>query len=143
MSASKASRESRAPSSSRTRRATRWSSSLSAIPTPCSITEDQPMNSFDIGRELTAIAIGMDKFETSQPVGATPMGGDGLVPIYLGGDSIPPKTYADADGMQADLPRLAEAVAMLPAGPRQVFLQDMVRSLRVAAKMLGGMTPSF
>ena len=101
------------------------------------------MNSFDIGRELTAIAIGMDKFETSQPAGATPMGGDGLVPIYLGGDSIAPKVYAGADQMKADLTRLAEEVAKLPAGPRRTFLEDMVRSLRVAAKMLGGMTPSF
>ena len=101
------------------------------------------MDSFAIGRELTAIAIGMDKYETSRPVGSTPMGGDGLVPIYLGGDSIAPKVYADADQMKADLTRLDEAAAALPPGPRQVFLQDMLKSLRVVARMLGGVTPSF
>ncbi|MEQ1771020.1 MAG: hypothetical protein ABL879_14395 [Devosia sp.] len=101
------------------------------------------MNSFEIGRELTAVTVGMDKFETSRPVGTTPMGGDGLVPIYLGGDRIAPRSYSNADEMKADLSRLAEEVTKLPMGPRRVFLEDMVKSLRVVAKMLGGITPSF
>lgn len=101
------------------------------------------MDSFEIGRELTAIALGMDGFERSRPAGSTPMGGDGLVPIYLGGDAIPPRAYSDAEAMRADLARLDEAAALLPAGPRQVFLQDMLRSLRVAVRMLDGISPSF
>ena len=101
------------------------------------------MDSFAIGRELTAIALGVDAFERSRPAGSTPMGGDGLVPIYLGGDSVPPKTYNDAEAMRADLARLDEATAGLAAGPRQVFLQDMLRSLRVAVRMLDGISPSF
>lgn len=101
------------------------------------------MDSFEIGRDLTAIAIGMDAFERSRPHGSTPMGGDGIVPIYLGGDSIPPRTYRDAETMRADLTRLDEATAKLPAGPRRVFLEDMLRSLRVAVRMLDGISPSF
>lgn len=101
------------------------------------------MDSFEIGRELTAITLGMDAFERSRPEGTTPMGGDGIVPIYLGGNTIPPKTYSDAEAMRADLARLDDATVKLPAGPRQVFLQDMLRSLRVAARMLDGISPSF
>ena len=101
------------------------------------------MNSFEIGRELTAIALGMDAFERSRPEGETPMGGDGIVPIYLGGDSIPPKIYADAGQMRADLATLDAATAALPAGPRHAFLEDMLKSLRVAVRMLDGISPSF
>ncbi|WP_210316198.1 hypothetical protein [Devosia oryzisoli] len=101
------------------------------------------MNSFEIGRELTAITLGMDAFERQHGNQGTPLGGDGLVPIYLGGDSVPAKSYADVQGMKDDLSQLSTSVSALAAGPRKTFLEGMLRSLKVVAKMLGGGTPSF
>jgi hypothetical protein len=101
------------------------------------------MNSFEIGRELTAVTMGIDALERSQPSAGSLLGGEGLVPIYLGDTIVPARTYADRDAIRADLAKLDGEVANLPAGPRQVFLQGMLKSLRVALKMLSGASPSF
>jgi len=101
------------------------------------------MNSFEIGRELTAVTTGIDAYERAQPEGSTPMGGDGLVPIYLGKGVIAPKSYDGTQAMAADLDTLDAAVAKLAAGPRQVFLQGMLRSLHIVVDMLAGANPSF
>jgi hypothetical protein len=101
------------------------------------------MNSFEIGRDLTAVTMGIDAFERSQPAEGSLLGGEGLVPIYLGDGLVEPKTYTDRDTIRADLSRLDAATAALPTGPRQVFLQGMLKSLRVAVKMLSGASPSF
>lgn len=101
------------------------------------------MNSHEIGRELTAITIGIDAFERRQPADQSLLGGEGLVPIYLGGDTIPARDYADVEAMKADLDRLSQSVAALPAGPRKVFLEGMIRSVRTASRMLAGASPSF
>jgi hypothetical protein len=98
------------------------------------------MNSFEIGRELTAITTGIDAFELSQPDSLLH---DGLVPIYLGRGKVEQKTYTNREAMKADLDRLDGEVAKLAAGPRQVFLQGMLKSLRVAVKMASGASPSF
>jgi hypothetical protein len=101
------------------------------------------MNSFEIGRDLTSIAMGIDAYERRQPADRSLLGGEGLVPIYLGGDSITARDYADVDTIKADLDRLATEAATLPAGPRKVFLEGMIRSVRTATKMLAGASPSF
>lgn len=98
------------------------------------------MNSFEIGRELTAVTTGIDAFELSQPDSLLH---DGLVPIYLGRGKVEQKTYTNREAMKADLDRLDAEVAKLAAGPRQVFLQGMLKSLRVAVKMASGASPSF
>src|SRR3954468_8763799 len=101
------------------------------------------MNSFEIGQELTAVTMGIDAFERSQPAEGSLLGGEGLVPIYLGSGLVEPKHYADREAIRADLTALETATAALPAGPRQVFLQGMLKSLRVTIKMLSGASPSF
>lgn len=101
------------------------------------------MNSFEIGRDLTSITMGIDAYERRQPADRSLLGGEGLVPIYLGGDSITARDYADVDTIKADLDRLATEAATLPAGPRKVFLEGMIRSVRTATKMLAGASPSF
>lgn len=101
------------------------------------------MNSFEIGRELTAVTVGIDAFERSQPADRSLLGGEGLVPIYLGKDDIPGKAYADRDAIRDDLGNLDAATAALPVGPRKMFLEGMLKSLRVALKMLSGASPSF
>ncbi len=101
------------------------------------------MNSFEIGRDLTAITMGIDAYERRQPAEKSLLGGEGLVPIYLGGDSIPARQYDDVDTIKTDLDTLAAKAAALPASPRKVFLEGMIRSVRTATKMLAGASPSF
>jgi len=101
------------------------------------------MNSFEIGRDLTSITMGIDAFERRQPADRSLLGGEGLVPIYLGADSVNPRTYDDVETIKADLDRLATEAAALKAGPRKVFLEGMIRSVRTATKMLAGASPSF
>ena len=101
------------------------------------------MNSFEIGRTLTAITMGIDAFERRQPADKSLLGGEGLVPIYLGGDSIPARDYSDVETIKADLDTLVTEAAALPASPRKVFLEGMIRSVRTATKMLAGASPSF
>lgn len=101
------------------------------------------MNSFEIGQELTSITMGIDAFERRQPADRSLLGGEGLVPIFLGGDSVEPRQYNDVETVKADLDKLAAQAAALPASPRKVFLEGMIRSVRVATKMLAGASPSF
>lgn len=101
------------------------------------------MNSFEIGREITAIAMGIDAFERSQPAEGSLLGGEGLVPIYLGNDIVGARHYDEREAIRADLARLDAEIAALAEGPRQVFLKGMTKSLRVVVKMLSGASPSF
>ena len=101
------------------------------------------MNSFEIGRDLTAVTMGIDAFERSQPADKSLLGGEGLVPIFLGDGMVQARSYADRDAIKADIVALEEATAKLAAGPRKTFLEGMVKSLRVAVKMLSGASPSF
>ncbi|WP_193337271.1 hypothetical protein [Devosia beringensis] len=101
------------------------------------------MNSFEIGKQLTAVTLGIDAMARRQPAEGSLLGGEGLVPIFLGAGMVEPARYADAEAIKADLARLATATDALPAGPRRVFLEGMLKSLRVAVKMLSGASPSF
>ena len=101
------------------------------------------MNSFEIGRQLTAVTMGIDAFERALPPEKSILSGDGLVPIYLGGDAVEPVVYADREAMRADITRLGEAVATLADGPRKTFLEGMVTSLRVVVRLCSGASPSF
>lgn len=101
------------------------------------------MNSFEIGRELTSITMGIDALERRMPTEGSLLGGEGLVPIYLGDGLVETRHYDDRDSIRADLARLDQEVSALPAGPRRIFLQGMIKSVRVAVKMLSGANPSF
>jgi len=101
------------------------------------------MNSFEIGQALTAVTMGIDAFERSQPAEGSLLGGEGLVPIYLGHGLVEANSYTDREAIRTDIAELETATEALPAGPRQVFLQGMLKSLRVTVKMLSGASPSF
>lgn len=101
------------------------------------------MNSFEIGRDLTAITMGIDAFERSQPADSSLLGGEGLVPIYLGADGVTARDYTDVEAIKTDLDQLSGETTALPEGPRKVFLEGMIRSVRTATKMLAGASPSF
>jgi hypothetical protein len=101
------------------------------------------MNSFEIGRDLTEVTLGIDAFERAQPKEGSLLGGEGLVPIFIPTDGISAKSYADRDAIKSDVAGLEDEVAKLPAGPRQVFLKGMLKSLKVSVRMLSGDSPSF
>lgn len=95
------------------------------------------------GRALTAITLGIDHYERSRPAEGSLLGGHGLVPIYIGGDTVPARHYTDHDAIRADLAALEADIAAYAASPRKLFLQGMLKSLRVAVKMLSGSSPAF
>ncbi len=101
------------------------------------------MQSFDIGRELAEVTLGMSAFEDRVSAGSGLLDGEGLVPLYAGGDKVPVRFYADRDAIRADLAALESSVAKLPDGARKVFLEGMLKSLKVAVRLFSGGTPSF
>lgn len=96
-----------------------------------------------IGRDLTAITMGIDAFERQQPAERSLLGGEGLVPIYLGQGIVTARDYAEEGAIKEDLSDLLHRIEALPAGARKTFLTDMVRSVTVAVRMLAGASPSF
>ncbi len=96
-----------------------------------------------IDRELTAVTMGIDRFERSAKAGNSLLDGEGLVPIWMGEALVPPRAYADWDAIFADLAALATRVAVLPADARGVFLRAMVGSVTTAARLFSGETLSF
>ena len=87
--------------------------------------------------------MGLDRFERGRSAGESLLDGEGLVPIWMGEDLVPPRTYAGWDAIFADLAELRERVAVLPADARGVFLKTMVGSVTTAAKLFSGETLSY
>lgn len=100
------------------------------------------MPSFELGRELAEITLGISAFEAQKPGGSL-LEGEGLVPLYAGGDLVKRRAYDNWDEVRSDLAGFEAAVAALPAGPRQVFLEGMLKSLKMAVRLFCGGTPSF
>lgn len=105
--------------------------------------EQQRMQSFDLGRKLAEITLGIDAFEAKRPDGSGLLDGEGLVALYAGGDLVQTCAYDSWEAVRDDLTALESGVANLPAGPRQVFLQGMTKSLKMAVRLFCGGTPSF
>src|SRR3954451_4516094 len=101
------------------------------------------MSPTEIGNELTAVTMGIDRFERRRPKTAGLLDGEGLVPIFIGDDLVSARDYANWDAINADLDKLDAVVATLPDGPRAVFLRGMMKSLRVAVRLFAGASPSF
>jgi hypothetical protein len=101
------------------------------------------MNISKIGRELTAVTMGIDAFERARNDGRSLLDGEGLVPIYMGADLVAPRAYSGWEAVRDDLRQLQTAVDGLNAGERKVFLQGMLTSLQVAVRLFSGGTPTF
>ncbi|WP_043800969.1 hypothetical protein [Deinococcus gobiensis] len=97
----------------------------------------------DLGRRLTALTTGMDQLERRLSRGHGVLDSEGLVPIYLGDHLVAPEAFEDWDAVQHTISELERDAAQLPAGPRRVFLEDMFRSLRTAARLFEGEELSF
>lgn len=100
-------------------------------------------NDASLGRQLTALTIGMDHLERQLSRGHGVLDSEGLVPIYLGDELVPPLALSDWDAVHTELDDLERQVAQSPAGARHVFLDDMLRSLRTATRLFEGEVLSF
>ncbi len=88
--------------------------------------------------DLTAVTMGIDALERTQTRGSGLLDEEGLVPIYLGADLIEARVFRGWDEVEADLAALNAAAAALPAGPRRVFAQALLRSLAAAVRLFSG-----
>lgn len=102
-----------------------------------------PEHDFDIGRRLTALAIGIDQLERRLSKGRGTLDSEGLVPIYLGSDLVQPAQYSSWEEAHEWLEGLEQEARSYPAGPRQRFLLDMIDSLRAAVQLFSGQELSF
>lgn len=96
-----------------------------------------------IGHDLTAITMGIDRFERVTNDGRSLLDGEGLVPVYLGEDLVVPRAYTEWDEIRDDLSQIDAMVAALKPGERRVFLEGMVRSLKMAVRVFSGGSPTF
>ena len=96
-----------------------------------------------VGRQLTALTVGMDHLERRLSRGHGVLDSEGLLPIYLGDTLVPPLELSDWDAVHRELNALEAEAAKYPTGPRQTFLHDMLRSLRTATRLFEGEELSF
>ena len=94
--------------------------------------------SYRLGRELTALTVGMDRFERQQSGGEGALDSEGLVPIYLGKSLVKPKPLTSWAEAETELQELTQQAQTLPDGARKVFLSSMIASLSVAAELFQG-----
>lgn len=107
------------------------------------LTQDMTRQDQEVGRRLTALTIGMDRLERRLSRGHGVLDSEGLVPIYMGDDLVPAPVYEDWKDVHDELAALDEAARTYPNGPRRAFLEDMLRSLRTAARLFEGEELSF
>ena len=91
-----------------------------------------------IGEDLTAVTMGLDRFERAAHAGDSMLDGEGLVPIYLGDALVEARAYKSWDAIFTDLARLAAQADIEATDPRGVFLRAMIHSLQVAARLFSG-----
>ena len=91
-----------------------------------------------LGRQLTALTVGMDRFERQESGGEGALDSEGLVPIYLGESLVEPKPLTSWAEAETELRELAQQAQTLPEGARKVFLGSMIASLGVAAELFQG-----
>ena len=96
-----------------------------------------------VGYDVTAIAIGIDRYERSLQKGSGALDSEGLVPIYLGDGLIEPRRYASWEAVLEELDEMDSVVSRYPAGARRMFLEGLLRSLRTAIAVFRGEETSF
>ncbi len=108
-------------------------------------TEPSRTQSLDhvLGRRLTALTVGMDHLERRLSRGHGVLDSEGLVPIYLGDAIVPGTPFDDWDAVHAELAAIERDLPGLTDAPRRAFLDDMLRSLRTAARLFEGEELSF
>ncbi len=102
-----------------------------------------PAGDAALGRRLTALTIGIDRFERRASGGEGALDSEGLVPIYLGDELVPPLELRDWDDALAQLDDLEREASSYPQGSRRQFLLDMTDSVRCAVQLFRGDSLSF
>lgn len=92
---------------------------------------------FAIGRDLTALTVGIDRFQRTQGSNDL-LDGEGLVPIYIGEGLVEGAPVRSWDEARTQLAWLSDAVDGLSDNARTRFLRAMVRSVRAAVKLFSG-----
>ncbi len=96
------------------------------------------MNSSELGYAITAIAAGIDSFETQTSRGQGILGDEGLVPLYLGKDLVESRVYSSWSQVEADLVRVEDGIGGLEDSPRRDFLSSLLSSMKMAIGLFQG-----
>lgn len=97
----------------------------------------------ETGRRMTAITMGIDRFERSRNAGTSLLDGEGLVPIYLGDELVEARSYDDWAEVNSDIDGLSTDIGALAEGERKTFFEGMLTSLKLAVRLFSGEEPSF
>ena len=95
------------------------------------------------GADLTAVTMGIDRFERGRNREDGLLDTEGLVPIYLGADRIAANRYEHWWDVEDDLNGLQDRVPALACEHRRMFAGAMIRSLKIAVRLFAGASPSF
>lgn len=101
------------------------------------------MNLSKITYSLTAVAMGIHALERQRNDGNSLLDGEGLVPIYTGGDMVAPRRYEDWDTARRELVQLEAALGGIAPGERRTFLEGMIASLLLAVRLFSGGSPTY
>lgn len=97
----------------------------------------------DLARRLTALTIGMDRFERKVSKGEGALSSEGLVPIYMGEGLIEAAQLSSWQEAFEQLDALQGEAEAYQEGARRTYLVGMIDSLRAAAELFSGKELSF
>ena len=95
------------------------------------------------GVALTAVTMGIDRLERDHCVEGGLLDREGLVPIYVGADLVPPRQYQHWQQADDDLNALQDQLATVRPHHRFVCLTELILSLKIAVRLFAGASPSF
>lgn len=101
------------------------------------------MNLSKISYDLAAITIGIHVLERNHNDGNSLLDQEGLVPIWTGDEFVVGRPYDTWETVKGDLKQLETDIETLPLGERRTFLKGMVNSLKLAARLFSGGSPTF
>ena len=101
------------------------------------------VNLSKISYDLTAVTMGIHALERQRNDGNSLLDGEGLVPIYTGGDLVTPRPYSDWESPKQDLKQLRAALESVVPGERRTFLEGMIASLLLAVRLFSGGSPTY
>jgi len=107
------------------------------------MSEAMQQTDHDLGRRLTALTIGMDRFERKISKGEGALSSEGLVPIYMGEGLIEAAQLSSWQEAFEQLNALQREAEAYQQGARRTYLVGMIDSLRAAAELFSGKELSF
>ncbi len=107
------------------------------------MSEAKQQTDHDLGRRLTALTIGMDRFERKISKGEGALSSEGLVPIYMGEGLIEAAQLSSWQEAFEQLNALQGEAEAYQQGARRTYLVGMIDSLRAAAELFSGKELSF